>query len=151
MHASKGTQKHSCPGGAMGQTCREEVRSSSRRLQAQGSLSANIIKQITIKQVSKMQRPKITASPSNTHWCAGRHGADLLIYLNNASLGVPCYGLPRSSLRSISSRCFTGYWGVDHRITNLSLHFPHSSAHFLDSDVHFPDSSLHSSASSPKA
>ena len=38
-----------------------------------------IIIQTTIKQVSKMQRPKITALPEKTHWCAGRHGADLLI------------------------------------------------------------------------
>ena len=76
----------------------------------------------------------------------------LLIYLmNNAFFGVPGCGLLRSGLRSISSRCFTGYWGVGHRITHPSLHFPYSGAHFLDSDVHFPDSSLHSSASSPKA
>ena len=78
------------------------------------------------------------------------------------------FGLPRSTFRfqtsifwlptsfSQSQRLFSSCGSpsggeFDHQITNLSLHFPHSSAHFLDSDVHFPDSSLHSSASSPKA
>ena len=35
-------------------------------------------KQPSCKQL-KSKALKITAPPTNTHWCAGRHGADLLI------------------------------------------------------------------------
>ena len=64
----------------------------------------------------------------------------LLIYLNNAFLGVPGEAGRIPSLR------VTGAWPL-----HLGNHFSHSSALFLDSDVHLPGASLDSSASSPKA
>ena len=65
----------------MGPECREEVRSSSRRLQAQGSLLQIIIIQTTIKQVSKMQRPKITAPQLKRIACRqARCGSTNILY-----------------------------------------------------------------------
>ena len=45
-------------------------------------------KQTSSKQ-KKKQSPRTTAPPSNTHWCASRHGADLKIYWAQWPTGLP--------------------------------------------------------------